>query len=59
MTTLVLPERTHHTRQQAEALLSGLDLLLFEEEERDAPTALGRLKHWHVFHVVARRPRAG
>lgn len=28
---------------------------LFEEEENDAVTPRGKAKHWHIFHVVARK----
>jgi SAM-dependent methyltransferase len=41
---------------EAEALLDGFELERFEEVEADGQTALGEPKHWHVFHVVARRP---
>ena len=50
-----IPGRTHHTRRAAEALLDGLEVEHFEEEEADRPTAVGNQKHWHVFHVVARK----
>lgn len=49
-------ELTFHTRAEAEALLAGFDLERFDEVEEDGRTALGAPKHWHVFHVVARRP---
>ncbi len=43
------------TRDEALALLGGLELVEFDEE--DAPgESFGGPKHWHVFHVVARRP---
>jgi tellurite methyltransferase len=28
----------------------------FEEEDEDGATALGTQKHWHVYHIVARKP---
>jgi tellurite methyltransferase len=49
-------EMTFHTRAEAEALLAGFELERFDEVETDGQTALGEPKHWHVFHVVARRP---
>lgn len=55
-TWAAIPDRSHHTRAQAEALLAGFELERFDEEEKDAEDAHGRRKHWHVFHVVARRP---
>ncbi len=49
------PEMTFHTEQQARALVDGLQVLHWDEE--DAPgTSFTGPKHWHVFHVVARRP---
>jgi tellurite methyltransferase len=44
-----------HTRAEVEALLEGLELIWFEEAERDGETLLREPKHWHVFHVVALR----
>jgi SAM-dependent methyltransferase len=48
-------ELTFHTRTEAEALFDGFDLERFDEVEEDGQTALGEAKHWHLFHVVARR----
>ena len=48
-------DRTHHTRGQVEAMLSGFDIEVFNEEERDDAMADGAPKHWHVFHIVARK----
>jgi tellurite methyltransferase len=49
------PGMTHLTRGAAEALLAGFTIELFLEEESDAVTPRGVPKHWHIFHVVARR----
>jgi len=46
---------TFHTRSQAETLFSQFELELFDEVEEDGKTAVGKAKHWHLFHVVARR----
>jgi tellurite methyltransferase len=43
------------TREEAEELLRGFDVERFTEVEEDGQTALGEAKHWHLFHVVARR----
>ena len=48
-------ELTFHTRAEAEALFDGFDLERFDEVEEDGQTALGEAKHWHLFHIVARR----
>jgi tellurite methyltransferase len=47
---------TFHRRPEAEALFAAFELERFEEVEADGQTAMGDPKHWHVFHVVARRP---
>ncbi len=43
------------TRAELLALLSAFEIERFDEEERDAETQSGERKHWHVFHVVARK----
>jgi len=50
------PGMTFLERDQALALLDGLEIDMFEEEEADGVTPRGTPKHWHIFHVVARRP---
>jgi hypothetical protein len=45
-----------HTRPEAEALLSDLEIIEFTEEDADGHVADGSPKHWHVFHILARRP---
>lgn len=49
------PGMTHLTRQEAESLLVGLKVEMFREEEEDAVTPRGSSKHWHVFHIIARK----
>ena len=46
---------TFHTRDEAEHLLADFELERFDEHEEDGKTAVGSSKHWHVFHVVARK----
>jgi hypothetical protein len=29
---------------------------MFEEEEAEGTTPRGNAKHWHIFHIVARKP---
>lgn len=50
-----LPERTHHTRSELDALVAEFILEQFQEEEHDSADALGYAKHWHLFHLVARK----
>jgi SAM-dependent methyltransferase len=49
------PGITFLTRDEARALLQGFALEMFEEEEADSTTPRGTPKHWHIFHIVARK----
>lgn len=49
------PGMTFVSREEALALLAGLELEMFEEEEDDGVTPRGNAKHWHIFHIVARK----
>jgi tellurite methyltransferase len=46
---------TFLTRAEALRLFDGFAVELFEEEETDSVTPRGKAKHWHLFHVVARK----
>ena len=46
---------TFHTAEEVDALLRGFDIEHLREEEDDSVTPRGRPKHWHIFHVVARK----
>jgi SAM-dependent methyltransferase len=43
------------TEEAAHRLLADYAVELFEAEESDAVTPRGKSKHWHIFHVVARK----
>jgi tellurite methyltransferase len=47
-----------HDRAAVERLVSGWEVEHLEERETDEPTARGAPKHWHVFHLVLRRPQS-
>ena len=49
------PDMSFQTRDEANELLTGFELERFDEIEEDGKTAIGKAKHWHVFHVVARK----
>jgi tellurite methyltransferase len=42
--------------QELAMALSGLEILHWDEVERDGKTVTGKSKHWHVFHVIGRKP---
>ena len=46
---------TFVSRDEALVLLKGFELEMFEEEEADGVTPRGNAKHWHIFHIVARK----
>lgn len=52
------PDRamTFVTHAEAESLLSDMETIELIEEDADGKTADGSTKHWHVFHILARRP---
>lgn len=47
---------TFLSRAEAESILADLETLEFTEEDADGHVADGSPKHWHVFHVLARKP---
>jgi hypothetical protein len=49
-------EATYHSRAEVDVLTEGLERVFFDEVERDGHTALGDAKHWHIFHMILRRP---
>lgn len=49
------PKMTFHSLEEARELLSDMEILRFEEKEQDGSTATGTPKHWHVFHITARK----
>ena len=53
------PHMSFHARAEVERLLAGFDVERLAEVDEDGTTALGVPKHWHVFHVVARKRADG
>jgi tellurite methyltransferase len=46
---------TFHQGDEIERLLAGFAVELLDEEETDTATPYGKPKHWHLFHIVARK----
>jgi tellurite methyltransferase len=46
-----------HSRKEVEELLTGLEVLKLEEVDKDGKLSNRNPKHWHVFHIIARRVR--
>lgn len=49
------PEMTFTSRTQVENLLKKYKTISLEEEERDSVTAVGEMKHWHLFHFIVQK----
>lgn len=37
------------------SLFNDFDIVCFNETENDALTGLGKLKHWHLFNIIAKK----
>ncbi|HIK43795.1 MAG TPA: class I SAM-dependent methyltransferase [Leptolyngbyaceae cyanobacterium M65_K2018_010] len=51
----VYADMTHHSHDQVHDLLTPFIVEWLEEENHPGKTVLGEDKHWHIFHVVARK----
>jgi len=49
------PGISFHSREEVHSLLGDFDVEQLDEVEEDGTTAVGDPKHWHLFHIVARR----
>jgi tellurite methyltransferase len=48
-------DKTFLSRAEAEDLFKEMEILKFLEEEEDGKSALGEMKHFHVFHFIVRK----
>lgn len=48
-------DMTFHTKNLALEAISDLDIILFQEEEKDEKTLDGNNKHWHIFNIIAKK----
>lgn len=46
---------TFHTINQIKDLLADLEIISIKEIEKDGVTVNGTSKHWHLFHVIAKK----
>ncbi|MFO7699364.1 MAG: class I SAM-dependent methyltransferase [Acidimicrobiia bacterium] len=49
------PAMSFHSRDDVLSLLEELEVEHLDEVDEDGTTAVGDPKHWHLFHVVARK----
>ncbi|MDA1098552.1 MAG: class I SAM-dependent methyltransferase [Proteobacteria bacterium] len=50
------PSISHFSLREVEDLLKAFDVEMFREEEAVSTTPRGKAKHWHIYHIVARKP---
>lgn len=43
------------SKEQVMELFKNFEIILFKEIEKDALTGLGKMKHWHIFDVIAKK----
>ena len=48
-------EMTFLTKEQVIALFKDFEIIEFKEVEKDDFTGMGKIKHWHIFNVIARK----
>ena len=41
--------------QVLELFKNKFDIIEFKEIEKDGKTGLGRMKHWHIYNVIAKK----
>lgn len=46
---------TFLTKVQAMELFENFEIIRFKEIEKDDLTGLGKMKHWHIFDVIAKK----
>lgn len=47
---------TFLTRENVESMLSVFDVIRFIEDDDIAPTASGKIKNWHIYTIIAKKP---
>ena len=48
-------KRTFLNKQQVIELFNDFEIIDFKEFEKDRATALGKMKHWHIFEIIAKK----
>ena len=41
------------SKEQVLQLFDGFEIIYFQEIKCDGKTGLGKMKHWHIFDVIA------
>lgn len=48
-------QKTFHSKEEALNLFSDMEIIEFEEVEKDGKLADGTPKYWHLFNIIARK----
>ena len=43
------------TKEEVINLFKNYEIIVFKEIEKDAKTGLGKMKHWHIYNVIAKK----
>jgi len=43
------------TKNQVMELFEDFEIIRFKEIEKDDFTGLGKMKHWHIFNIIAKK----
>lgn len=49
------PKRSHHSHSEVLEMLNDFSIEIIREEEHDDPLNTRNPKHWHIFHIVAKK----
>lgn len=52
-------EMTSLIKEQVIELFKDFEIIELKEVEKDAVTGLGKMKHWHMFNVIAKKKYNG
>ena len=48
-------EMTFLTKDQVKEVFKEFEIIDFKEVEKDALPGLGKIKHWHIFNIIAKK----
>ena len=51
----IKPKMTFLSKEEVLALFKDFDIVDFKEIERDGKTAIGKIKHWHTYEIIAKK----
>lgn len=52
---LIKNDMTFLSKEDVLRLFNDFEIISFKEIEKDMKTGLGKMKHWHIFDVIAKK----